>query len=312
MGTPEFAVPSLKKIIDASHQVVGVFTQPDRPVGRSQKPVAPPVKQLALKYALSVYSPQKITTDEVRQIVSHLNPEVIVVVAYGKILPPWMLELPRFGAINVHASRLPQYRGAAPIQWALAHGETVTGVTTMKMDAGLDTGDILLQHELSISPDDTAQSLHDRLSHLGAELLIETLTALDQGSLRPQKQDDSKATFAPILKKDDGRLDWAWPALKIHNYVRGMNPWPGTYTKFRGKLLRIWKTAISELPKEDEVDSSSMAPGTLIQRAHSVLLVKAGDGKALRLLDVQLEGHRRMSGIDFINGFRISSGEMFS
>ncbi|MBZ5536190.1 MAG: methionyl-tRNA formyltransferase [Acidobacteriia bacterium] len=306
MGTPAFAIPSLARLIESSDDVVGVFSQPDRPVGRSHTLTSPPVKQFALTHHLPVYSPQKIRTEEIRETIAQLALDAIVVVAYGKILPPWMLEMPRYGAINVHASLLPQYRGAAPIQWAVANGETLTGVTTIQMDAGLDTGDILLQREVAISPEENAQTLHDKLSGLGADLLMKSLEGIREGSLEPREQDHSRATLAPMLKKADGKLDWGWPADRIHNLVRGLNPWPGTFSTFRGGYLRIWKTERS--PEARDVDLNS-PPGTLIPRPHSALQVRTGAGTLLGLLEVQPAGHRRMSGIDFLNGFRIAAGE---
>jgi methionyl-tRNA formyltransferase len=310
MGTPEFAVPCLQNLAHSSHHVVGVFTQPDRPVGRSQKPVAPPVKQLALNYHLPVHSPEKIKTDEVRGLISQMAPELIVVVAYGRILPAWMLDLPPQGAINVHASLLPKYRGAAPIQWSIAHGEIMTGITTMKMDAGMDTGDILLQREVPILPEDNALTMHDKLMVVGADLLLETIKQLEAGRLKPAKQDDSGATLAPLLKKEDGRLDWRWPAAKIHNYVRGLNPWPGTYTLFRGKRLRIWKTEVLESSPSLGETPLATPPGTIIPMSPAYLSVKAGDGKFLTIHEAQPEGHRHMTGTDLINGFRIKDGEI--
>jgi methionyl-tRNA formyltransferase len=309
MGTPEFAVPSLSRLIGTAHHVIGVFTQPDRPVGRSHRSVPPPVKQCAAKNHLPVFSPETLKSQEVKDLVAGLEAALIVVVAYGKILPPWLLEVPPHGAINVHASLLPKYRGAAPIQWAVANGETRTGITTMQMDAGLDTGDILLQREVNISAEDTAQTLHDHLSQVGAEVLIETLAEMESGTLHPKKQDSTLATMAPILKKEDGRIDWNWPAARIHNRVRGLNPWPGTFTTFRGESLRIWKTALGPLDPADHDKRIRIVPGKLDLSERATLCVYTGDGLKLRLLEVQPEGHRRMSGIDFMNGFRISEGE---
>lgn len=214
--------------------------------------------------------------------------------------------MPRYGAINVHASLLPKYRGAAPIQWAVANGESHTGVTTLQMDAGLDTGNILLQRAVAILPEDNAQTLHDKLAGLGAELLMESLEGIEEGSLHPRTQDDSQATLAPILKKEDGKLDWGWPANRIHNCVRGLNPWPGTFTTFRGGYLRVWRTGKPTEAGDMETESP---PGTLIHRPHSALQVRTGGGACLSLLEVQPAGHRRMEGIDFLNGFRITPGE---
>ncbi len=306
MGTPEFAVPSLESLIQSSHEIAGVFTQPDRPVGRRQTMAPPPVKRLALSHHLPVFSPEKIRNEEVQSTMQRLNPDVIVVVAYGKILPPWMLRLPKQGAINGHASMLPKYRGAAPIQWAVANGETVTGVTTMQMDEGLDTGAILLQQEVPIGPEDTAQTMYDRLAGVTASLLQDTLKRLEEGTLSPQKQDDSQASFAPILKKEDGKIEWEWPAEKTHNRVRGLNPWPGTYASFRGKQLKIWKT---ELARGIQIQETRGEPGALVHSEGRGLLVETGAGGLLKLLEVQPEGHRRMSALDFVNGFRIKSGE---
>jgi methionyl-tRNA formyltransferase len=309
MGTPAFAVPSLTRLVESGHHVIGVFSQPDRPVGRSQTLTSSPVKQFALQHRLSVYSPEKIRAGGTRETMAQLNPDAIVVVAYGKILPSWMLEMPRHGAINVHASLLPQYRGAAPIQWAVANGETRTGVTTIQMDAGLDTGNILLQREVAITPEDNSQTLHDQLSHLGAELVLESLASIVSGSIQPRKQDDSLATLAPILKREDGRLDWNWPAIQVHNRVRGLNPWPGTFTTFRAKRLKVWKTE-KPIEREKLADwSPDMPAGTLIQIPHSPPLVLTGGGTGLTLLEVQPEGHRRMTGIDFLNGLRVQFGE---
>lgn len=313
MGTPEFAVPSLKRIHEAGNSIVGVFTQPDRPVGRTQEPIASPVKQWAKHHEVPVFSPEKIRTDEVRQQIVETQPEIIVVVAFGRILPSWILEIPHYGAVNVHASLLPRYRGAAPIQWAVANGEEITGVTTMQMDAGLDTGDILLQREMAIAPDDNAQTMHDKLSALGAGLLLDTLAGLQAGTIQPREQDDLLATEAPLLTKEDGRLDWSWDVWKIHHRVRGLNPWPGTFTRFRGKTLRIRQTSVlgSDALREKGISkrSGEDAPGTFMVQPPSNLFVWAGDGNLLRLIEVQLEGHRRMSGQAFCNGFRISAGE---
>ncbi|MGB7623752.1 MAG: methionyl-tRNA formyltransferase [Terriglobia bacterium] len=309
MGTPAFAVASLARLLEAGHNVAGVFSQPDRPVGRSQTPMSPPVKQFALQHHLPVHSPEKIRTEEMREMIGQLSPDAIVVVAYGKILPAWMLEKPPYGAINLHASLLPRYRGAAPIQWAVANGETTTGVTTIQMDAGLDTGDILLQREFAIAPEDNAQTLHAHLSELGAELLVESLSGILEGSILPRKQDDSMATLAPILKKEDGRIDWNWPAKKIHNRVRGLNPWPGTFTTFRGKRLKVWKTETVGTQGNEVGFARAVAAGTLILLPHSPPQVLTREGDFLTLLEVQPEGHRRMSGVDFLNGLRIRSGE---
>ncbi|MDD5544986.1 MAG: methionyl-tRNA formyltransferase, partial [Acidobacteriia bacterium] len=307
MGTPEFAVPALKKIVEAKHQVVGVFTQPERPVGREQLVTPPPVKRWAIQQGLKAFSPESIKNQETRELLSGLAPEVIIVVAFGRILPPWMLELPPYGAINVHASLLPKYRGAAPIQWAIANGEAATGVTTMQMDAGLDTGDILLQKTLPVLPEDTSSTLNKSLSNLGADLLVQTLDELKASTLHRRKQDSSQASVAPILKKEDGILDWRWPAAKIHNHVRGFNPWPGTYTHYQGRILKILKTDLAEestIPAE----GNSVQAGVLFVAGKHTAIAKAGDANWLVLREVQPEGRKKMSGSDFVNGFRIENG----
>src|SRR5215471_13457626 len=239
-GTPMFAVPSLERLHAAGFAIQLVVTQPDRPQGRGMAMTAPPVKQSALKLGLPVIQPEKIKkNEEFRAQLQALHPDAIIVVGYGRIIPPWMLELPRYGNINVHASLLPKYRGAAPVQWAIAQGETVTGVTTMLLNEGLDTGDILLQREMEIRSDDTAVTLAPRLAELGADLLVETLLGLEKGNVRPLAQDHSRATLAPILKKEDGEVDFSRSAAEICNRLRGFQPWPGATTQFRGKNLKL-------------------------------------------------------------------------
>src|SRR5580698_9769465 len=241
-GTPRFAVPTLEKIVEAGHHIHLVVTQPDRPKGRGLELIASPVKQTALRLNLPITQPDRIkTNEEFRAQLTAINPDAIIVVGYGRIIPQWMLDLPRLGNINLHASLLPKYRGAAPIQWAIAQGETVTGVTTMKIDAGLDTGDILLQREIPIAPDDTAETLAQPLAAIGAALVVDTLRGLQAGLIHRQPQDNSQSTLAPILKKEDGLIDFSRSAAEIFNRIRGFQPWPGVYTKFRGKNLQIWK-----------------------------------------------------------------------
>src|SRR6266700_3563652 len=235
-GTPQFAVPTLERLVDAGFAVDSVVTQPDRPRGRGMEMAFSPVKQRALELGLPVIQPDRIkNNDEFRTQLATLKPDAISVVGYGRIIPQWMIELPPLGNINLHASLLPKYRGAAPIQWAIASGETVTGVTTMRIDAGLDTGDILLQQELTIAPDDTAETFAPRLAAIGADLTVETLLRLQAGSVQPRPQDHTQATLAPILKKEDGLVDFARSATEIFNRIRGFQPWPGAYTNFRGK-----------------------------------------------------------------------------
>src|SRR5579859_1056387 len=299
-GTPQFAVPTLEKLVDAEFRVQLVVTQPDRPKGRGLELVQSPVKHSALKLNLPITQPDRIkTNDEFRAQLTGLKPDAIVVVGYGRIIPQWMLDLPPLGNINLHASLLPKYRGAAPIQWSIANGETVTGVTTMRIDAGLDTGDILLQKEVSIAPDDTAETLAPRLAAIGADLIVETLQGLQSGTIHPRQQDDSQSSLAPILKKEDGLIDFSRTASEILNRLRGFQPWPGAYTKFRGKNLQILK--------------ARPAPGSLppaeLHTTSGRLLVGCSDDTALELLELQLEGKKRTPAQAFLQGYRPKPGE---
>jgi methionyl-tRNA formyltransferase len=299
-GTPLFAVPTLEKLVATSFRVSLVVTQPDRPKGRGLELVASPVKSLALQLNLPVTQPERIKSNqEFRALLTAIQPDAIIVVGYGRIIPQWMLDLPALGNINLHASILPKYRGAAPIQWAIASGETITGNTTMRIDAGLDTGDILLQQELAIAPDDTAQTLAPRLSDVGANLVVETLRGLQTGAIVARKQDHSRSSLAPILKKEDGLIDFSRSATDIYNRLRGFQPWPGAYTKFRGKNLQVLK---AQLAKDVSPRSE------LLVNAHR-LLVGCGYNSSLELLELQLEGKRRTAARDFIQGYRPTSGE---
>jgi methionyl-tRNA formyltransferase len=299
-GTPRFAVPTLEKLVEAGFALRGVVTQPDKPRGRGMELSASPVKQAALARDLPVMQPEKIkNNEEFRGQLSGLNPDAIVVVGYGRIIPPWMIGLPRFGNINLHASLLPKYRGAAPIQWAIAGGETVTGVTTMRIDAGLDTGDILLQREIPIGAADTAEDMAPRLAAIGADLMVETLRGLQAGTIHPQSQDHSRATLAPILKKEDGQIDFPRTAQEICNRLRGFQPWPGAFTHFRGKNLHVWNARPAR---------ESLPPGELLVEADR-LLVGCGGNSALELLEVQPEGRKRLAARDFIHGYRPRSHE---
>jgi methionyl-tRNA formyltransferase len=261
------------------------------------------VKQTALGAGLEVYQPARLREPATADFLSRYRPDAIVVVAYGHILPKWIIDLPRLGCINLHASLLPKYRGAAPIQWSLIRGESVTGVTTMRIDEGLDTGDILLKREVAIQDDDTAETLSRRLSLLGADLMIETLRRLERGDLQAQPQDHAQATFAPILKKEDGRIDWNLPALDIWNRIRGLRPWPGAYTRFRGKNLHIWAAH-----RPDSRETTPLDSGTLIAD-RSRLRVTCAQGTPLDLAEIQLEGRKRMPVRDFLNGVKIEAGE---
>ncbi|HET9308013.1 MAG TPA: methionyl-tRNA formyltransferase [Candidatus Sulfotelmatobacter sp.] len=299
-GTPPFAVPTLETLVAAGHHVLLVVTQPDRPKGRGLELVASPVKQSALKLNLPITQPDRIkANDEFRDHLAALHPDAIIVVGYGRIIPQWMLDLPPLGNINLHASLLPKYRGAAPIQWAIANGETVTGVTTMRIDAGLDTGDILLQKEFPIAPDDTAEKLSPRLAAIGADLIVETLQGLQSRAIQPCKQDDSQSSLAPILKKEDGLIDFSRTATEILNRLRGFQPWPGAYTKFRGKTLQILKVR----PATDAF------PPAELHTTSDRLLVGCGDNTALELLELQLEGKKRTPAQAFLQGYRPKPGE---
>lgn len=299
LGTPAFAVPSLERTAAAGHHILSVFTQPDRPKGRGQRQSMPPVKEAALRLNLPVLQPERIRKPEVIEELRALAPEVMVVVGYGQIIPQAILDIPRHGVINVHASLLPKYRGAAPIQWAIARGEARTGVTTMRINAGLDTGDMLLKWETEIGDGETAVELGERLAVAGADLLIRTLAGLP--SIQPQPQDDAQATYAPILKKEDGHLDWSLPRREILNRIRGLVPWPGCYGFLRGARLHVWKAR--------EADAR-LAPGAMEVRKRS-LLAGCGDG-SIEILEVQMEGKKRMDAAAFLNGSPVQTGEVLA
>lgn len=299
-GTPRFAVPTLEGLVRAGFPVRLVVTQPDKPRGRGLALAPSQVKDSALALQLPVTQPETIKNNsEFRAQLTALKPDAIVVVGYGRIIPQWMIDLPRFGNINLHASLLPKYRGAAPIQWAIARGETVTGVTTMRIDAGLDTGDILLQEEIAIKPTDTAESLAPGLAAIGADLMVGTLRGLESGTITPRPQDHTNATLAPILKKQDGRIDFHQTSQEISNRLRGFQPWPGAFTNFRGKNLQVWQAAGSH---------HSLPPGELWVESNC-LFVGCGEGTALALFEVQQEGKKRMPVADFVRGYRPRSGE---
>jgi methionyl-tRNA formyltransferase len=298
MGTPQAAVPTLERLIADEHQIAAVYTQPDRPSGRGQRLAASPVKQVALDSGIEVHQPLKIKTDEAFNEFRSLNADAAIVVAYGRILPDrWLAAFPK-GAINVHFSLLPKYRGAAPVNWAIAHGETETGVTTMQMDAGLDTGDILLQCSVAIGPEETSIQLMERLSGLGAKTLSETLSTLE--TIKPRKQDADAVTLAPILRKEDGLIDWSRTAREIANRIRGFQPFPASFTFANGSRLTIW-TASTADASNDEV------PGHVISASGDAFVVACGEG-ALRVAELQPEGKRRMSARDFLNGTRFEAG----
>jgi methionyl-tRNA formyltransferase len=305
-GTPRFAVPTLEKLVEAGHSMPLVVTQPDRPRGRGMELAISPVKESALRLGLPIVQPDRIkNNEEFRRQLSELHPDAIIVVGYGRIIPQWMIDLPLHGNLNLHASLLPKYRGAAPIQWAIAQGETVTGVTTMRIDAGLDTGDILMQRELPISGDDTAETLAPKLASVGANLMAETLRVIDGGQVLATPQDNTKATQAPILTKDDGRVDFERTAIEIYNRLRGFQPWPGAHTLFRRRQFQIHGVR----PIDREMDQETgLAPGEL-QIEATRLLVGCGKQTVMELIELQPEGKRRMPARDFVNGYQPAPGE---
>jgi methionyl-tRNA formyltransferase len=300
LGTPQFAVPSFRALVEGGHKVVAVFTQPDRPKGRGGELAESPVKLAARELGIAVHQPERIRRPESISTLRELAPELMVVVGYGQIIPQSIIDIPPHGILNVHASLLPKYRGAAPIQWAIANGETETGVTIMQIDAGLDTGDMLLKRSVEIGPDETAPELSARLAPLGAELLLETIQGIEDATVRREKQNDAEATHAPILKKEDGLIDWSRPASQICNRLRGFTPWPGAYTSFRGQQLSLLKAKPAQ--------HATFAPGALIAEKRRVF-AGCGENTVLELLEVQLAGKKRMSAEAFANGYQIRESE---
>jgi methionyl-tRNA formyltransferase len=301
-GTPPFAVPTLEKLVSAGFRLKLVVTQPDRAAGRGLEPAPSAVKRRALALGLPINQPEKIRNNqEFRAQLEALAPEAIIVVGYGRIIPQWMIDLPNLGNINLHASLLPKYRGAAPIQWAIANGETITGVTTMRINAGLDTGDILMQAEEPIRPGDTALTLAARVAQTGAELMLATLAGLKNGTLAPRPQDESKSSLAPLLKREDGLINFSRTAVETWNRLRGFQPWPGVFTSFRGKMLHLHEALVAP-------ELALVAPARCAVRADRLLLGFA-HGTTLEVRELQLEGKKRMSARDFINGYRPRSNE---
>ena len=298
MGTPEFAIPTLQGLIESGVNLVGVFTQPDRPKGRGKKLTPSPVKELAVKEGIPVFQPLKLRAPEAVEDLRGLRPDLVVVVAYGQILPKSVLEIPRFGCINVHASLLPRYRGAAPINKMIMEGEEVGGVTTMFMDVGLDTGDMLVKKSLPIGFEETAGELHDRLSLLGRETMEETLGRLCAGTLERQVQNDDESTYAPMLKKEDGLIDWTKPALTIHNQVRGLAPWPGAFTFLNGEVLKIARTY---------PEKGSGTPGSVVSAGPDGVRVACGEG-VLLIRQLQLPGRKSLPAAEFLRGNPLASG----
>ena len=303
MGTPLAAVPTLQRCLEDGHEVVAVWTQPDRPAGRGNRLNLPPVKEFALKHGLTVHQPVKIRNEEALSLFISHSADAAVVVAYGRILPPPFLSAPRRGCINVHFSLLPQYRGAAPVNWAIVRGERETGVTTMQMDEGLDTGAMLLQRETVIEETETAPELMARLSLMGAEVLSETLARID--AIEPLEQSDEKATFAPVLRREDGLVDWALDAAQIERRVRGFQPWPNAFTHYNSQRLVIWRASVAS------EEQSKGEAGEIVKAQGDELVVACGGETLLRLHEVQPEGKRRMGARDFLNGARVRAGERF-
>lgn len=303
MGTPDFAATILKKIIQAGHEVIAVVTQPDKEKGRGKEMSYPPVKELALEYDLPIYQPVKVRAVDFVQLVREMEPEVIIVAAFGQLLPKELLDIPPYGCINVHASLLPKYRGAAPIQYAIINGEKETGVTIMYMDVKLDTGDMILMGKIPIDQEETGGSLHDKLAKLGAELLIEALEKIKAGTAERIPQNDSEATLVRMLDKDIGNIDFTAPAENIERLIRGLNPWPSAFTRLNGKTLKLWRAEVEE-------NSSKAAPGEVIEVKKDAILVATGEN-ALVIKELQLEGKKRMTAEAFLRGYPVAAGVKF-
>ncbi len=302
-GTPDFAVPALKHLLSLpDFEIVAVISQPDRPRGRGQEISASPVKQAALAAGIPVYQPLKIRSDESFELLTRLAPDAVVIIAYGQIIPARLLTIPRYGWINLHASLLPKYRGAAPIHWAIVNGENATGLTTMRIDIEMDTGDILLEHKMEIAPSETAPELALRMAEAGAPLIAATLQGLREGKILPRPQGHAAATYAPRLKREDGRIRWDLTASEIYNRIRGLAPWPGAFTTFRGQLCHIWGQPLPE--------KTQAPPGSLLRRG-SALHIACGGGTLLRLDAVKREGRKRVTAAEFANGAHLAAGERF-
>lgn len=299
MGTPEFAVPCLQKIIDEGHEVVAVVTQPDKPKGRGKKLAMPPVKELALKYDIPVYQPLKAREESFVDTLKEMNPELIVVVAFGQILPKSILDIPKYGCVNVHASLLPRYRGAAPLNWVIINGEEKTGVTTMYMDEGLDTGDMILKSEIPLDDEITAGELHDKMMIDGSKVLKETIDLIEKGEAPREKQSNEDTCYSPIMNKSLGNIDWNKSAIDIHNLVRGINPWPSAYTTYEGQTMKIWKTKV--IDKNSDKD-----PGTIISVDKEGINVSTSEG-IVQIKEIQISGKKRMEVPEYIKGNNINT-----
>ena len=305
-GTPEFAVPSLRRLAERPEfSVEAVITQPDRPRGRGQHVSSSPVKEAALEIGLHVYQPETIKSESAQEFLKRVAPDAVVIIAYGQIIPARLLTIPRLGWLNLHASLLPRYRGAAPIHWAIANGETITGLTTMQIDAGMDTGPTLLRREVEIGPDETAPELAARMRTTGAELIVESLLRFDRGEISPTQQEEKGASSAPILKKEDGRIEWGRTAQQIYNRMRGFSPWPGSYATFRGQTCHLWGR-----PEIRGTGETHITPGEILPSAKEIYIA-CGEGTSLRLESIQVEGRKKISAREFANGARIGLAERF-
>jgi methionyl-tRNA formyltransferase len=305
-GTPEFAVPSLRRLAERPEfSIEAVITQPDRPRGRGQHVSSSPVKEAALEIGLHVYQPETIKSESSQEFLKRVAPDAVVIIAYGQIVPARLLTIPRLGWLNLHASLLPRYRGAAPIHWAIANGETITGLTAMQIDAGMDTGPTLLRSEVEIGPDETAPELAARMSAIGSELIAESLLRFDRGEISTAAQEEKNASYAPILKKEDGRIDWGRTAQQIYNRMRGFAPWPGSYSTFRGQTCHLWGR-----PEMGGTAEAHITPGEIFSSAKEVYIV-CGEGTCLRLESIQIEGRKKISAREFANGARIGLAERF-
>lgn len=300
MGTPDFAVATLEEIIGAGHEVTLVVTQPDKPKGRGKEVQFPPVKETALAHGIEVYQPVRIREPECVSYLKKYQPDIIIVAAFGQILPKEILEMPRYGCVNVHASLLPKYRGAAPIQWAVINGDKVSGVTTMRMDVGLDTGDMIERTELELAPDETGGSLFDRLAEAGAKLCVSTMAKIEAGTASYTKQEEAEATYTRMISKKMGKINWKAPAVEIERLIRGLNPWPSAYTFLNGRSLKIWKAAVLS-------GGNPESAGCIVDAAEDRFYIQTGDG-ILALKEVQLEGKKRMKTEDFLRGHAIPAG----
>ncbi|PKM50653.1 MAG: methionyl-tRNA formyltransferase [Firmicutes bacterium HGW-Firmicutes-7] len=305
MGTPDFSVPTLKAIIDSEHEVIAVVTQQDKPKGRGNKMTVTPVKEVALAYNIPVYQPHKVRNAEFINLLKDLQPDAIVVIAFGQILPKALLEIPKYGCINVHASLLPKYRGAGPIQWAVINGEKETGLTTMFMDVGLDTGDMLLKETVILTGEETGGSLHDILSVIGGPLLLHTLKQIEEGSLKRVPQDDQEATTAPMLTKELGKINWNSSAIEIERFIRGLNPWPSAYTFYENKILKIWKSEIIAF------NDDTIKPGTIIDIIKNKGFIVKCREDSLLIKELQLQGKNKMDAASFLRGVPLKVGKVF-